>query len=175
MNIYYDYLKTNINAREGAFKKVLQLIGENPLIALEIGATGHDFDNGGMHGMGWSSFYWCEHILKYGGRLDIVDIEPKTINKSKEILSDFLDKIEINHFIDNGINKISEEYNFIYIDGADNPQEALDQFNKINRKNTIILCDDFHHIKGSLIRKHHPDFAIIKANQTHELAIFEKI
>jgi hypothetical protein len=48
-----------------------------------------------------------------------------------------------------------------------------EQFEKIDRKTTKILCDDFH-VKGTIIREKYPDFKLIRVNEVHEMALYEK-
>lgn len=43
-----------------------------------------------------------------------------------------------------------EDYDIYYLDGSNEPQETLDQFNLIKDKNATIIVDDFN-IKGKLL------------------------
>ena len=64
--------------------------------------------------------------------------------------TDFIGDINIEFHADDGAKFISSDYDFIYLDGSDCPDEMLQQFNKIDRTKTSILCDDFSE-KGLLL------------------------
>ena len=48
------------------------------------------------------------------------------------------------------IEHIDEGYDIYYLDGSDDPQEMLDQFNKIKHTNSVVVIDDYS-IKGTLV------------------------
>ena len=142
MNTYYNIYKENINSSRGpVFGKVAETFS-GPMNILEIG-TIRDLDPGAWAGDGWSTFWWCDYIKENGGKLTVVDINPSTIEACKTAVSDFVNEIEVEFHADDGAKFISSDYDFIYLDGSDCPDEMLKQFNDIDRSKTAILCDDF--------------------------------
>lgn len=171
MNQYFNYFKTSTNDRDFVFKEVLNFFNKAPLRILEIGCSRTlDFITG-KSGDGYSSFFWAEYVKEHGGKLTIVDIDETAINNCKTLLSDFNDIIFI---VGDGINYITEDFDLIYLDGGDNPVETLNQFNKVNRFKSSILCDDFH-TKFCFVRQQNPDFKLYQVNSNHQMAFYSKL
>ena len=119
--------------------------------------------------------FWADYISRCGGSLTIVDIDETNLSNCKILLRDFAnDKNSIRFILGDGYNYIDSSFDFIYLDGSDDPAEMVRQFEKIDRSKTLILCDDFH-TKGSALRVTHPDFQSIMANESHEMALYEPV
>lgn len=172
-NQYYKYFKNSINHRDFVFRMCLDEFAKmnKPINILEIG-TSRSYD--GKAGDGWSTLFWCEYIEKYGGKLLVCDVDPEAISVSKTLTSDYYGKIDITFLCEDGLKHIDNSYDLIFLDGSDCPNQMLEQFEKVDRKTTKILCDDFH-VKGKIVRKRYKDFKLIKVNDIHEMSIYYKI
>ena len=152
MNTYYNIYKENIDKGRGpVFEKVVETFS-GPMDFLEIG-TIRSLDPGAWAGDGWSTFWWCDYIKENGGKLVVVDINPSAVEACKVAAADFIGDINIEFHADDGAKFISSDYDFIYLDGSDCPDEMLQQFNKIDRTKTSILCDDFSQKGFHLLEK----------------------
>ena len=99
-----------------------------------------------------------EYIKKYGGNLTVVDIDLNHLANS--VMASQALKYDINIIYGDAIKSIdNKEYDIYYLDGSNDPQETLDQFNKVKNKNCIILVDDFS-IKGTLLTQTDYDFVV---------------
>lgn len=173
---YYEHWQNSKGNRDLVFNDILKHF-QKPITILEIGVSRNL--NPSVRGSdGWSSLYFGNHIKEYGGKLISVDLDELAINNCK-ILCEEIDK-EINHdyYIDTGTNVLSklnnEEINFIYLDGGDDPQEMIDEYDLILSRKYIpfVLCDDYH-TKGQLIRQKYPIHTLYKwPNNPHEMAFY---
>lgn len=170
-NKYYKYFKNNINHRDFVFRMCLSKFNNLPINILEIG-TSRSLE--GKAGDGWSTLFWCDFINKNGGKLTVCDIDPVAIDNARKITSDYLNIINIEYITDDGLKYINDDYDIVFLDGSDCPIQMLDQFEKVNRKKSLILCDDFH-VKGHLLRQKYQDYHLIKVNDIHEMAIYYKL
>ena len=171
---FKDHFENTINDRDKVFKAVTKKFGGKPVKILEIGCA-RDLRPSGKGGDGWSSMFWAEYISRCGGSLTIVDIDETNLSNCKILLRDFAgDKNFISFILGDGYNYIDSSFDFIYLDGSDDPAEMVRQFEKIDRSKTLILCDDFH-TKGSALRVTHSDFQSIMANESHEMALYEPV
>lgn len=168
---YVSHFKNSVNDRDKVFNRVLEGLDKKLVNILEIGAA-RSLDTSAKGGDGWSSLFWAEYIACYGGSLTIVDINNDNLNNCKTLLSDYTN-INVKFICGDGLDYIDNTYDIIYLDGSDDPYEMLKQFNKIDRKKTLILCDDFHG-KGSILRNIHTDFESIMVNHIHEMAVYNK-
>lgn len=169
---FYNHFKNSVNDRDKVFINLLEKFNKKPINILEIGAA-RSLDSTAKGGDGWSSFFWAEYISTYGGSLTIVDINNDNLNNCKTLLSNYQNS-NIKFICGDGLDYIDNTYDIIYLDGSDDPYEMLKQFNKIDRKKTLILCDDFHG-KGLVLRNVHKDFESIMVNHIHEMAIYNRI
>lgn len=169
---FYNHFKNSVNDRDKVFNNILDSLNKKPVNILEIGAA-RSLDTSAKGGDGWSSLFWAEYIACYGGSLTIVDINDDNLNNCKTLLSHYTN-IDIKFICGDGLNYINDSYDIIYLDGSDDPQEMVNQFNKIDRTKSIILCDDFHG-KGVTLRKIHKDFQSIMVNHIHEMAIYNRL
>jgi predicted O-methyltransferase YrrM len=149
----------------------LDKLNKKPAKILEIG-TSRSLN--GKAGDGWSTLFWCEYVAQYGGELNVCDVDQAAINVSKLLTENYHSSINVNFFCEDGIKYIDNTYDLIFLDGSDCPYQMLEQFEKIDRTKTIILCDDFH-VKGTVVREKYKDFKLIKVNEIHEMTIYNKI
>lgn len=175
-NKYIQYLKSTQGARDHIFEHCLSLFKNGPIFVLEIGAS-RDISHKSRFSDGWSTIFLALYIEKYGGKITIVDIDEKALINCKHLVEGIEAEINfVNADANTYIANINDtEYNLIYLDGSDDPKEMLYQFEKINRKHTSILCDDFSS-KGSLLRQKYSDYQLLLLTDTvFEMAIYERI
>ena len=152
MNEYYKiYQEHKKEGRGPAFQYVLDTFAGS-IDILEIG-TLNSLNPSECGGAGWSTFWWCDYIKDNGGKLVIVDNREIAIENCKIALEDFVGEIDIEFNLGDGKDFVSDEYDFIYLDGSDHAEEMVDQFNKINRNKTSVLCDDFSQKGAQLIEE----------------------
>lgn len=172
MNKYYRKFKKLKNDRDFVFKDVLKLFNKQPIKILEIGTIRNVDVEEGKSGDGYSTLFWCEYIKKHGGRLTICDTSILSIVNCKRVIDDFIDQIDIEFITGDGNDYLNKDYDLIYLDGSDDPNVTFEQFKKISRTKTYILCDDFH-TKGQILRNFYRDFEVFKCNETHEMALYK--
>lgn len=169
----HQFWKTNWGGRDLVFSYVINKLPEQPINILEIGTT-RNCNSIGRFSDGWSTFFWIERLIKYGGRLDIVDISKEAtenvFNMIKSLSGDF--KVDI--YNDDGLAflKKNNDYDLIFLDGGDDPSQTLDQFLSIDKNKTkFILCDDFT-TKGKILRMIEPIFLSFVWRDSHEMALY---
>lgn len=173
-------IQTSDHANRGVvFDFVCREIFKNlPIKICEIGCL-RSADVNSIYGDGFSSLYWAEYLLQFGGELTIVDISENSINICKEALSDFINKIKINFHIINGVDFLqnnADNFDFIYLDGGDNNDETLKMFEIINRFKTDILIDDYNNGgKADKLKSIFKEDKLFKVGAIHEMALFKKI
>ena len=156
MNSFYQTHLQNKHLRRGLiFQDVLDTFS-GPMNILEVGAI-NSLNHNEIVGAGWSTFWWCDYIKENGGKLVVVDRDGKAIDCCREAVADFIDKINIEFHALEATPLISSAYdhgnilNFVYLDGSNCETETKNQFSKIDRSQTSILCDDFDR-KGGLLQ-----------------------
>ena len=169
MNKYFRHCINSENDRDKIFKSILEKYNQKPINILEIGCA-RNLDFNAKAGDGWSTLFFAIYINKYGGSLKVVDIDQNSLNNCKIICSDF---DFIKYFQDDGKNHINSNYDLIYLDGADDPNQMVEQYKLIDREKTDILCDDWHS-KGTKLSELTKDYIIMKANEGHPMAFFHK-
>ena len=173
---YYEYWKNSKGNRDVVFEDVFNNLKKSITI-LEIGVS-RNLDKAVRGSDGWSSLFFANHIKQYGGKLISVDLEPTAIENCK-VLCEELDKDILHEYItDTGVNALTslnnEDIDFIYLDGGDDPQEMVDEYELIlNRKYIpLVLCDDFH-TKSVLMREKYPTHTLYKwLGNPHELGFY---
>lgn len=136
--------------RDSVFYTILNSFEKEPIKIFQIGAI-ETFNINWRVGSGWSDMIFGQYIKKYGGKLTIVDINLDNLSHSYMAAKQLGYDMEVCY--GDAINYIDkEDYNIYYLDGGNDPQETLDQFNKVKSKNAVILVDDFT-IKGTLLDK----------------------
>jgi hypothetical protein len=138
----------DIPTRDYIFHEVLKRFYPNPVKIFQVGAI-ETFKAAWRVGSGWSDLIFGEYIKTHGGKLVVSDIDIDHLANS--ILAAQTLKYPITISCGDAIRSITEEdYDIYYLDGSNDPQETLDQFNKIKHKKCIVIVDDFS-IKGTLL------------------------
>lgn len=172
MNNYYNNYKNTKNDRDFVFEEVLEYFKSKPIKILEIGCA-RSLGATAKAGDGHSTLFFADYIFKKGGELTVVDIDEGCLNNCKVITSDFSDLI--NYQLGDGFDFISDDFDLIYLDGGDDNNEMVKQFEKCNRKKSIILCDDFNQGgKCDILKEKHKDYQLFQVNQTHQMAVYLK-
>lgn len=169
---YYQYFLNSKGNRDSVFDYVLNCFNEKPINILEIGAT-RDLNLDSRQGDGWSTLHFVKYLNSFGGHLDICDISILSLENSELILKDS-PAVSKKLFLSTGLDRLKEnnQYDLIFLDGGDNPNEMIDEYNLINVQNTKILCDDFHS-KGNKLRELNSNFILFKwENNAHEMAFY---
>ena len=145
--------------RDYIFDWALNEFEQKPVKIFQIGAI-ETFRTEWRMGSGWSDIIFGKYIKQYGGKLTIADINLDHLCLSLAASNCF--KYNIDIVYGDAIESIdNEDYDIYYLDGSNDPQETLDQFNKIKDKNCIVLVDDFS-IKGTLLDTDKYNFKIHK-------------
>lgn len=173
MNQYYDYWKNSINtqlSRDPIFLDVLSKFNNQPINVLEIGCA-RSIDNQSRYGDGWSSLFWADYILQYGGSLLSCDIDTNSINNVKILLDQI--PIKFDTVIEDGSTVLKSKncYDLIYLDGSDCPNQMLDQIKLCDLKNSYVFCDDFNQ-KGIMVSKEYPNHILYRLSNNHQMALF---
>jgi|7_EtaG_2_1085326.scaffolds.fasta_scaffold97421_2 hypothetical protein len=129
--------------RDAYFKEALSLFGEAPLKIGEIGCARNVKGRGGD---GWSSFFWADYIKEFGGELHICDIDIQAIKFTKDSIPE---DYNVTYYCMGGEGFIKENgpFDFVYLDGSNDPRETETQFHLIKNETDVILVDDWS-IKG---------------------------
>ena len=134
--------------RDYIFDEILQKFHPNPVQIFQVGAI-ETFKTAWRIGSGWSDLIFGQYIKTYGGKLVISDIDLDHLANSAFAAQAL--KYPIDMIYGDAISSMGkEEYDIYYLDGSNDPQETLDQFNKIRHQKCIVLVDDFS-IKGTLL------------------------
>lgn len=146
-----------------------------PVNILDIGATRFSHPSN-ISGDGGSSIYWADYIAEHGGHLTIVDIDPIALQRNQEILSDFIGKIKVSFVCNDGVLFLrkNNNFDFIYLDGGDSPDEAYEEFRAVNLTKSKILCDDFNS-KGIRLSLDYPFYRLFEVNWLHRMAFYDKV
>jgi len=132
--------------RDFIFEWALSQFKQKPVTIFQVGAI-ETFRIAWRLGSGWSDTIFGPYIAKHGGKLTIVDINLD--NLSHSIFASTCLDYEINTVYGDAIDYIEDgRYDIYYLDGGNDPQETLDQFNKVKDKKSIIIVDDYS-IKGT--------------------------
>lgn len=175
MNKYYQHFKSSASPRQFVFEKALNLLQEKPAKILEIG-TIRDLDLKAKDGDGYSTLFWCEYVKKHGGSITIIDISNEAIENCKIVTSDFVNDIDIKYVVDDGIKYIDDSFDLIYLDGSDDNNQMIQQFEKCDRKKSFILCDDAN--KGGkcdLLRSKYTDYELFQVNWLHQMIAYHRL
>ncbi len=183
---YYEYFKSTKGNRDTVFQDVLARLNGKSASILEVGCS-RDLSNYARQGDGWSSFHFLEYVAKHGHALHICDIDQKAIDNCWELLNTFPDveKQDVCLYKESGVTLINSwlDYHLYYLDGSNNPQEMVDEYEGILKLQAeinsysktyfpLVLCDDFQ-IKGTLIREKYTNFLLYKwENSDHEMALY---
>lgn len=150
-------LDNNFHTRDYIFRWALSQFKDQPVNIFQVGAI-ETFRNEWRMGSGWSDMIFGQYIKQNGGRLVIADINLDHLCLSLVASNSFGYNIGI-HYGD-AIHVIDKaDYDIYYLDGSNDPDETLSQFNKIKNKNCMVLVDDFS-IKGTLLAKTDHKFTV---------------
>lgn len=173
MDKYYKAFVEVKGNRDVVFDATLNHFKNKPINILEIGCA-RNLNLVSRKSDGWSTCFWADYISKNQGHLTTCDISENSINNCKELISHWLGEKTKNDgdiwLFDQAYHGDYEVYNLVFLDGGDNPQETLDQYNGCVKAGVeVILIDDFH-TKGVGIEDI-PDTRWIWDNK-HEMAAF---
>jgi hypothetical protein len=135
--------------RDPILKSALALFSNGPVNVFQIGAI-ETFETEWRIGSGWADLIWGDYIKKNGGSLAIADVSLANLAHSTlaAVQLGYVDHLVTLH--GDAIEYIEEGYDIYYLDGSDDPQEMLDQFNKIKHTNSVVVMDDYS-VKGTLV------------------------
>lgn len=172
---FYDFwLATRYKStRDVVFKTVTDGFHTAPIRILDVGGIHSSYPlHHERYSDGWSAMFWCDYIHRNGGHIDLVEFDEKNIEISKNVLSYFTDKISIDFHISRGEEylKTSNQYDLVYLDGSNDPNEMLQQYELCN-KNSVVLCDDWN-IKGKLCSIKYPNFLLFEFAAGHRMAFY---
>ena len=136
--------------RDKVFRAILNpfSLKYTPLNILQVGAI-EDLNLEFKYGSGWSDIMFASYISLFGGHLTIVDIKSNHLKNSKKVLSGFsagYTLIEIDALTH--ITDTSNQYDMIYLDGSNDPDETKKQYEKIDKDNTAFIIIDDYSLKG---------------------------
>ena len=175
MNPYYTKWKERSHGRDHVFQNILARYNGKPLDIIEIGCA-RRLEDDAPDGDGWSTFFWCEYIEKYGGSLHVVDIDPVCVDNCRALTTDFVDKIDIQYHVDDGVQWCLRPCDLIYLDAADDNELTVRMFENVDRDSTDILVDDANRGgKADLLRPKYPDYDLFKCGSgAHEMIFYPK-
>lgn len=176
MDNYYKAFKEIKGNRDIVFETVLDYFNKRPIEILEIGCA-RNLDISSRQSDGWSTCFWANYICENGGYLISFDINKESTENCKQLISTWLEKPSFDHSYDieilneECIFDSSSEYDLVFLDGGDDPNETLKQWEvcKFDLSVEAILIDDFH-TKGRLIQDK-PD-TLWHFENGHQLACF---
>lgn len=169
MNLY-NFFKSTKGNRDEVFKTTLNLFEKKPINILEIGAI-RDFSPASRFGDGWSTYFFMDYVEACGGELTIVDKDEGAIMMCEKLVEIHPLKRHVKIINDLGINQINDSYDLVYLDGGNDVDEMLAEYEKCN-KSSLVLCDDFNG-KGTLLEKKHDDFYLFAwENNPHTMALY---
>ena len=173
MNNYYNYWKQSINqhlSRDPIFLDVLSKFENKPINILEIGCA-RDLNFQARYGDGWSSLFWADYIKENGGSLISCDINQGSLDNVKSLLENV--EIQFSTILADGsdILKNNNQYDLIYLDGSDCPNQMLDQMKLCDLNRSYVFCDDFNQ-KGVLVAQEYPQHILYILSNDHRMALF---
>jgi hypothetical protein len=175
MNEFYKAAIEKHHDRKPVFEWVIKNVFKDKPRILTIGASRADVPEA-LAGDGFADIYWCDYILKNGGSVTIVDIDPIAIENCKKILADFIGKIDLNFIVGDGLTFDYNEYSFVYLDGGDFGWQTYEMYKRIDRRNTSILCDDANFGgKADSLREHYPDYQLFDCNHIHQMIFYPAV
>ena len=160
-NPYIDENGTvfNMVTRDPIFNKVLESVSPAPIKVFQVGAIESFKGFQWRMGSGWSDMIWGEYIRDHGGELTVVDININHLGHST--LAACKLGYEINTIYGDAIEYIdAQDYDIYYLDGSNDPDETLNQYNKIKHTSSIVIIDDYN-IKGTLVDKIKPQNTVV--------------
>lgn len=171
-NDYFKYFHESTGLRDNFFTSLLGGAFYNKSInVLELG-TSRDIRNDARNGDGWSTLWWLTHVLCFGGKITVVDISNESIENCKDLTYGYENYID--YIVDNGEKYLYNKFSIIYLDGSDNPNDTLRQFEMCMNFDSVIVMDDFH-TKGVLVWEKYKDkVKVFNCNGTHLMGYYKK-
>ena len=174
-----DIVVAGVGHREQSSRKrasaeaVLDYFNKRPINIIEIGCA-RNLDINSRQSDGWSTCFWADYVNATSGWLEVYDTNEESLKNCKQIVNCWMAKPDFDHSYDIKFYcencKDFEDVELVFLDGGDDPNETLDQFNKCKKAETeVILIDDFH-TKGRLVIDK-PD-TLWHFENGHELACF---
>jgi predicted O-methyltransferase YrrM len=172
---HLEYLNSTLAkdlSRDKIFLSVLELFENKPIRIFELG-TALDIRFTARYGNGWSSLFWSKYIRENGGSLKTCDVNADAIENCKALLEEFKKDNFVEFLVGDGIKFLKEnnEYDLIYLDGSDDPNQMLNQMKVCNLEKSFILCDDFNS-KGVVARQEFPNHICFVLSNGHEMGLF---
>ena len=140
MNGHTDIdIDTSVKLRDPIIKYVLQLFDKKPVKIFQVGAI-ESLQTMFRVGSGWSDIIFGAYIKEFGGSLTIADIDLDHLANSHLMGGAMGYKVTLQ--LGDAIESISNDYDIYYLDGAEDPDQALEQFKKIEQTKSVVLVDD---------------------------------
>ena len=136
--------------RDNIFNSILDQLRPLPVSICQVGAI-ETFDSDWRIGSGWSDLIFGKYVKEHGSELTIVDINLDNLANSFLASQQLGYEVVLIH--DDAaryLGNLDWNHHIYYLDGGNEPEQTLEQFNKIKDKDSIVIIDDFE-IKGSLL------------------------
>ena len=170
-NNYFKYFHETAGLRDNFFESLLGSYYNKSINVLELG-TSRDIRNDARNGDGWSTLWWLTHVLCFGGHITSIDLNPESIENCKKLTTGYEEYIT--YIVDNGEKYLDKKFDIIYLDGSDDPNEMLGQFETCFNFNSTICMDDFNS-KGVLVyQKYSNVIKIFNCNGSHLMGYYWK-
>ena len=139
----FSVVGDSVPIRDSLFSMMLSSF-DGAVKVFQIGAI-ESLDGKFRVGSGWSDTIFGKHIIENGGSLTIVDINLDHLAHSALMASNIGYPLQIK--FGDAIDHIEEGYDIYYLDGADEPlghQQTLEQFQKIEHTQSLVIVDDIN-------------------------------
>ena len=169
---FFETLLKTRNSRDRIFLYVLDKFNNNPINIFELGAP-PSLDENSRYGNGWSTMFWLYYIHNNGGTLLVCDLNQSSLDNFQKMYLSYNKVMSVSSILEDGTFLLKEKsnYDLIYLDGADDPNAMLQQFNLCDYNKNFILCDDWGS-KGLDLRKTNIPRISFKLSGGHEMALF---
>lgn len=172
-----EIFRTYPGPRDAVFVELLNSF-QHPTKIVQIGGIQHFRADYRVHS-GWSEGFFIQHLAKFGGKLSILDIDTEALENSEALINEILKEVKpqvdisIDYILSSGESFLESKnnYDFAYLDGSDDPDEMVKQFNALDRKKTSVLCDDWS-IKGTKLAALMPPESFMHFNVENGMAFF---
>lgn len=171
-NSYFKYFHNSKGLRDNFFTSLLGAYYNKSINVLELG-TSRDIRNDARNGDGWSTLWWITHVLCFGGHITTVDLSAESIENCKKLTQGYEEYID--YYVDNGERYLeSDKFDIIFLDGSDDPNDMLRQFEICMDFDSAIIMDDFNS-KGVLVWEKYKDrVKLFNCNGTHLMGFYKK-
>lgn len=170
-NDYFKYFHETKGLRDTFFRSLLSSYYNKSINVLELG-TSRDIRNDARNGDGWSTLWWLTHVLCFGGHITAIDLSAESIDNCQKLTEHYEEYIT--YLVDNGEKYLEDKFDIIYLDGSDDPNDMLRQFETCLNFNAAICMDDFNS-KGVLVWEKYKDrVKLFNCNGTHLMGYYRK-